>query len=456
MASSGEWSPTSWRTFPIKQQANYPDAAEFEKAVDQIKSLPPIISHVEVDRLRTQLAEVSRGERFLLQGGDCAERFADCNSDLIKKKLRILLQMSLVLVWGSRMPTVRIGRIAGQYAKPRSKDTEMVDGKEIPTFRGENVNGFGPEDRTPDPRRLVDGYFHSAATVNYARSLLDNGFANIHDCSQWDLEFANISKRKDDYKSMVENVSDSLQFVSTCGVDMSPELQKVDFFISHEGLGLAYEEAMTRKEDGKFYNLGAQFLWIGDRTRQIDHAHVEYFRGIQNPIGIKVGPTTDPAELCAVLEKIWPDPQNTPGKVTLITRFGYGKVKELLPKIIKAVTAKNFPVVWCCDPCHGNTTTAPGNGYKTRDFDHMLSEILSTAEVHKRLGTPFGGIHLELTGENVTECTGGPEGLTASDLPIQYTSYCDPRLNYAQSMEVAFLLAQTLKDGQDDTKNSTK
>jgi 3-deoxy-7-phosphoheptulonate synthase len=446
MASSGEWSPTSWRDFPIKQQASYPDAAEFEKAVNQIKSLPPIISHVEVDRLRKQLAEVSRGERFLLQGGDCAERFADCNAELIEKKIRILLQMSLVLVWGSRKPTVRIGRIAGQYAKPRSKDTEIVDGKEVFSFRGENVNGFSPDDRTPDPRRLVDGYFHSAATVNYARCLLDSGIANINDCSKWDLGFVANSKRKDEYQSMITHVSDSLSFVKTCGVATAPELQKIDFFISHEGLGLAYEEAMTRKVGDKYYNLSAQFLWIGDRTRQIDHAHVEFFRGIENPIGIKVGPTTDPDELCAVLEKVWPDPTNSPGKVTLITRFGEGKVKQLLPKIIKAVTAKGFPVVWCCDPCHGNTTTAPGNGYKTRDFDHVLSEILNTAEVHKRLGTPFGGIHLELTGENVTECTGGPEGLTASDLPIQYTSYCDPRLNYAQSMEVAFLLAQSLKD----------
>jgi len=453
MASSEEWSPSSWKDLPIKQQAHYPDQAEFEKAVDKIKTLPPIISHVEVDRLREQLAEVSCGKRFLLQGGDCAERFADCNAELIQKKIKILLQMSLVLVWGSRLPVVRIGRIAGQYAKPRSKDTEIVDGKEIPTFRGENVNGFAPDDRTPDPRRLVDGYFHSAATINYARCLLSSGFADINDCSQWDLDFASISKRKGEYQGMLNDVSDSLQFVRTCGGGTEKSLQGVDFFISHEGLGLAYEEAMTRKVGDKYYNLGAEFLWIGDRTRQIDHAHVEFFRGIENPIGIKVGPTTDPEELCAVLEKVWPDPKSSPGKVTLITRFGEGKVKALLPLVIKAVTAKGFPVVWCCDPCHGNTTTAAENGLKTRSFDHILSEIISTAEVHKRYGTPFGGIHLELTGENVTECTGGPENLTESDLPIQYTSFCDPRLNYAQSMEVAFIVAQFLKEAQKGKTN---
>ena len=316
--------------------------------------------------------------------------------------------------------------------------------KKVPVFRGENVNGFEVSERIPDPQRLVKGYFHSSATLNYGRVLLANGLGDLHDAAKWDLGFVENSKRKKEYESMLEQILDSLHFVHTCGIEENNSLSSVDLFTSHEGLGLAYEEAMTRKINGKHYNLGTNFLWIGDRTRQLDHAHVEYFRGIANPIGVKVGPSMEPNELVELIQKLWLNPQETPGKITLITRFGASKVEALLPQHIEAVQAAGLKVVWSCDPCHGNTFKAE-NGYKTRRFDQILLEVQKTLEVHNRMNSILGGVHFELTGENVTECIGGPEDLTAEDLPQQYTTYCDPRMNYAQSMEVAFLLAKQLK-----------
>lgn len=403
----------------------------------------------EIEQLKQQLAEVADGKRFLLQGGDCAERFQDCRSELIEKKLKIMIQMSLVLVWGARMPTVRVARMAGQFAKPRSSDTEVVDGDVVPSFRGENINGFEKENRTPDPNRLLEGYFHSAATLNYGRLLVASGFADIHDAGKWDFGFVQASTRREEYQHMVQQITDSLQFVHMCGVGTdNNHLKTVDLFISHEGLELGYEETMTREIDGKFYNVGTDFLWIGDRTRQLDHAHIEYFRGIENPIGIKVGPSMPPSELVPLIRKLWRDPENNPGKITLITRYGNGKVASLLPKHIEAVKEAGLKVIWSCDPCHGNTVTAE-NGYKTRPFDRIFGELKQTIEVHRRMGTSLGGVHFELTGENVTECVGGPEGINEVDLPVHYTSYCDPRLNYSQSMEVAFLLAKSLSVNRD-------
>ncbi|KAF0693586.1 Aste57867_15451 [Aphanomyces stellatus] len=445
MAGHNDWSPSSWRTKPIKHQPPYPNEKELDAVLDKLKGLPPLVSVQEVDKLRLQLAEVAEGKRFILQGGDCAESFSDCQSDIIEKKLRIMMQMSLVLVWGARMPTTRVARMAGQFSKPRSQATEIVDGEEVCTFRGENVNGFNKDERTPDPNRLLEGYFHSAATLNYGRLLLDNGFADIHDAAKWDLGFVQNSVRREEYSHMVEAIQDSLHFVHTCGVGTDNSLKTMDLFISHEGLGLGYEEAMTREVNGQFYNLGTDFLWIGDRTRQLDHAHVEYFRGVANPIGVKVGPSTPPAELVELVRTLWPNPEATPGKITLITRYGDDKVESLLPLHIAAIQAAGLKVVWSCDPCHGNTITTP-NGYKTRPFARILSEVQQTVMIHQRMGSYLGGVHFELTGENVTECTGGPEGLSATDLPERYTTMCDPRLNYTQSMEVAFLLAKYLKN----------
>ncbi|CAK4712581.1 unnamed protein product [Aphanomyces euteiches] len=442
---SKPWSPSSWRGLPIKHQPPYPDEKHLETVLDRLKKLPPLVSVQEVDKLRVQLAEAAEGKRFILQGGDCAETFADCQSDIIEKKLRIMMQMSLVLVWGARMPTTRIARMAGQFSKPRSQATEIIDGEEVCTFRGENVNGYNKDQRTPDPNRLLEGYFHSVATLNYGRVLLDNGFADIHDAAKWELGFVQNSIRREEYSHMVEAIQDSLHFVHTCGVGSDNSLKTMDLFVSHEGLGLGYEESMTRQVEGKYYNLGTDFLWIGDRTRQLDHAHVEYFRGIANPIGIKIGPTTPPEDLVELVRTLWPDPEATPGKIMLITRYGDDKVETLLPLHIAAIQASGLKVVWSCDPCHGNTITT-ANGYKTRPFARILSELQQTVVIHQRMGSYLGGVHLELTGENVTECTGGPEGLSAADLPERYTTMCDPRLNYSQGMEVAFLLSKYLKN----------
>ncbi|OQS04629.1 phospho-2-dehydro-3-deoxyheptonate aldolase, partial [Thraustotheca clavata] len=426
-----QWTPSSWRKFPIKQQPPYPDAKAFDKVLNKLQSLPPLVSVQEIERLRDQLAEVADGKRFLLQGGDCAESFRDCRPDLIEKKLRIMMQMSLVLVWGARMPTTRVARMAGQFAKPRSQETEVIDGVEVCTFRGENVNGFDKNDRTPDPQRLLEGYYHSAATMNYGRLLLDSGFADIHDAGKWDLGFVQNSIRSEQYSHMVSAIQDSLHFVHTCGVGYDTNLKTMDLFISHEGLGLGYEEAMTRKVNGKYYNVGTDFLWIGDRTRQLDHAHVEYFRGIANPIGVKVGPSMKPDELVELIQKLWPNPSATPGKITLITRYGESKVAAMLPAHIEAVQKAGLKVVWSCDPYHGNTITTD-NGYKTRPFSRIFSELRQTLDIHVAHGSYLGGVHFEMTGENVTECIGGPEQLDETDLTERYTTACDPRMNYAQ------------------------
>ncbi|KAI9916940.1 hypothetical protein PsorP6_017151 [Peronosclerospora sorghi] len=453
---SGEWTPSSWRQFPVKQQASYPDEKEVTKVYQKsplandvgmlftVQTLPGLVSVHEIEDLKAQLAQVAAGKRFLLQGGDCAERFQDCQPELIEKKLKIMMQMSLVLVWGARMPTVRVARMAGQFAKPRSSDTEILDGETVISFRGENINGYEKEQRVPDPTRLLRGYFHSAATLNYGRVLVSSGFADIHDAGKWDLDFVQTSSRREEYQHMVNEITDSLHFVHMCGVGAdSPHLKTVDLFVSHEGLELGYEEAMTRKINGKYYNVGTDFLWIGDRTRQLDHAHVEYFRGIGNPIGIKIGPSMAVDDLVPLIRKLWKDPEENPGKITLITRYGSDKVSDFLPKHIAAVEVAGLKVIWSCDPCHGNTIVAE-NGYKTRPFDRIFSELEQTLEIHRKAGTSLGGVHFELTGENVTECIGGPEGIDERDLPLRYTSYCDPRLNYSQSMEVAFLLAKNL------------
>ena len=438
------WSPDSWHGKPIKQQPSYRDENAVAAALARVRELPPLVAHGEVDALRTRLARASRGEAFLLQGGDCAERFADCSKEPIEAKLKILLQMSLVLTWGARIPVVRVARIGGQYAKPRSKDTEVIDGVELPSFRGEHVNGIEPtlEAREPDPNRLIDTYFHSSATLNYARALLDGGFADLHNPQHWDLGYVRSNKNREAYETIRESILDALDFVESTGVSGQGAFRTVELFASHEGLLLPYEEAHTIQINGRWYNLGAHMLWIGDRTRQLDGAHVEYFRGIENPMGVKVGPTMQPSELVELLETL--EPKNRAGRITLITRMGADKVADGLPVLIDAVERAGRQVVWSCDPMHGNTEST-SSGVKTRNFDNISRELEETFRVHDQMKTILGGVHFELTGQDVTECVGGPQELSESDLSRSYETYCDPRLNYAQSMEMAFLMAQRLQ-----------
>ncbi|KAF3938861.1 hypothetical protein ABW19_dt0207948 [Dactylella cylindrospora] len=441
-----EWTPSSWQSKPIKQDVAYPDREAFEKVLAKLESLPMIVHPTEIGKLKASLKAVCEGKAFLLQGGDCAELFDYCTEAQIDAKIALLLQMSLVLIHGLRLPVVRIGRIAGQFAKPRSSPTEIVDGKEIPSFRGDNINGFDPSERTPDPSRLVQAYFHSSTTLNYIRTQLSAGYADLHHPFNWSLSHVQDSEVKAKYLRTVEALTDSLSFMRTIGADTSSSLRGVDFYTSHEGLILEYEQSFTRHwkplhKEGKegWYNTSAHFIWIGDRTRQLDGAHVEYFRGLENPIGIKVGPTFKDEEFGRLLDIV--NPSREPGKVTLITRYGCEKIEKILPGHIDAVTKTGHPVIWQCDPMHGNTRSSPESGVKTRQYSSIMSEILSALKIHKEKGTWLGGIHLELTGDPVTECVGGSEGLTDKDLSLNYQTYCDPRLNGKQALDVAFTIS---------------
>nr|POE77487.1 phospho-2-dehydro-3-deoxyheptonate aldolase [Quercus suber] len=476
--TANNWSPTSWRSKPIQQPVVYEDQAAVAASVAKLHRLPPIVTPNEIWRLRRSLADVAQGKAFLLQGGDCAELFDYCNDDAIDSKVKLLLQMSLVLIWGGNKPVVRIARMAGQYAKPRSKPTEMFEGKEIPSFRGDILNGFPEDQRSIDPDRLVQAYFHSAATLNYVRAQLSSGIADLHNPMDWNLGHVGNPELQAKYTRIVESISESLRFMRTVGADTAGQLQTVDLFTSHEALLLEYESALTRnlkhpsnrfiptkpaptpkvssltggvlsnsaiKETTGHYNTSAHFLWVGDRTRQPDHAHIEYLRGIENPIGIKVGPTTSTSDLVALLDLV--NPEHQVGKVTLITRYGEGKVDELLPTHISAVrgTPHADAVVWQCDPMHGNTRST-SSGVKTRSFASIFSELASAIRIHKELGTYLGGVHLELTGDAVTECTGGSQGLQDEDLAERYETFCDPRLNEKQALELAFLVADSQRD----------
>lgn len=438
------WSPQSWRGKEIRQQPAYDDPAELERVLKQVRSVPSLVHQGEVDTLREQLILAGRGGAFILQGGDCAERFEDCTPEVIESKLKIILQMSLVLTWGARIPVVRIGRMAGQYAKPRSSDTEIINGVPLPSFRGDNVNGIEPtpESRRADPDRLARSYFYSAATLNYVRALLDGGFADLHHPQHWDLGFVRSVARRAEYEGMLERMLDSLSFVESTGVKGSAAFRTVEFYASHEGLLLPYEEAMTVAVGARWYNLGAHMLWIGERTRQLNGAHVEYFCGIENPVGIKVGPAISAVELVELIRTI--EPANREGRVMLITRLGASAAGKRLPELIAATREQKLNVVWACDPMHGNTITTE-SGYKTRRFDAIREELRQTFEAHDRSGSHLGGVHFELTGADVTECVGGPQELSEADLSRSYETYCDPRLNYGQSLEMAFLLAQKLQ-----------
>ncbi|MCJ1484240.1 Aromatic/aminoadipate aminotransferase 1 [Schaereria dolodes] len=461
-----EWSPSSWTLKPIKQDVTYEDRGALENALAKLERLPPIVTPTEIIKLKKSLKDVALGKALLLQGGDCAELFDYCGQSTIESKIKLLLQMSLVLIWGAKKPVVRIARMAGQFAKPRSSPTEMHNGVEIPSFRGDNINGYNPEDRTPDPSRLVAAYFHSASTLNYIRAALSSGIADLHSPLDWELGHVRDRGIKAQYERIVESITESLQFMRTVGADSAASgLETVDLYTSHEGLLLEYEQTLTRRlkhppgkaypivsakasfqtsGDGKgWYNTSAHFLWIGDRTRQLGGAHVEYFRGLENPIGIKVGPTMKEDELVQLLDIV--NPSKEVGKVTLITRYGENKVNALLGMHIEAVKASGHVVVWQCDPMHGNTRSTPA-GIKTRQFSSILSEVSSALKVHREHGSFLGGVHLELTGDAVTECVGGSEGLTDEDLTLNYTTYCDPRLNEKQALELAFLVAGHYRD----------
>jgi len=438
-----EWTPASWQNRPAGQQPAYPDNGALAGAVAQLASLPPLVTSWEVERLRTQLAEAAAGKRFLLQGGACAERFDQCSSEIITNKLKILLQMSLVLTHGLKRRIIRVGRFAGQYAKPRSSDTEERDGVTLPSYRGEIINGpgFTAEERTPDPERLLRGFEHAAMTLNFIRSLVDGGFADLHHPEYWDLDFVAHSPRAQEYQRVVESLSDSLQFMETLAGIQPGEISRVDFYTSHEGLLLPYEQAVTRRVPRRegWYNLGTHFPWVGLRTAEVDGAHVDYFRGIRNPIGVKIGPTMTPEWLLELLETL--DPESEPGRLTLIHRMGHAKVGDRLPPLIEAVQRAERTVLWCCDPMHGNTETTAG-GRKTRRFENILSELEQSFEIHADLGSYQGGVHFELSGDNVTECIGGARGLSEVDLDRAYESRVDPRLNYEQALEMALLIGR--------------
>jgi 3-deoxy-7-phosphoheptulonate synthase len=440
-----DWTPFSWQEKPARQQPAYPDEETLASTVGDLAALPPLVTSWEVERLRAQLAEAASGERFLLQGGACAERFDQCSAEIITNKLKILLQMSLVLTFGLKRRIIRVGRFAGQYAKPRSEDNEVRDGVSLPSYRGEIINapGFTAEERTPDPERMLRGYEHSALTLNFIRSLVDGGFADLHHPEYWDLEFVTHSPRAQEYQRMVESISDSLRFMETLAGIQAGEISRVDFFTSHEGLLLPYEAAQTRQVPRRegWYNLATHFPWIGLRTAQVDGAHVDYFRGIRNPIGVKIGPSMTPEWLLDLLDVL--DPDGELGRVTLIHRMGHDKVAERLPPLIEAVLGAGRTVLWCCDPMHGNTEKTAG-GYKTRRFENILSELEQSFDIHAELGSYQGGVHFELSGDNVTECIGGARGLTEVDLERAYESRVDPRLNYEQALEMALLVARKI------------
>lgn len=444
--SDAPWTPDSWQNRTVMQQPTYPDEEALERTVAELSSLPPLVTSWEVEALKAQLAACARGEAFLLQGGDCAETFETCRPDSITSLLKIMLQMSLVLTHGTRRKVVRVGRVAGQYAKPRSADEERQGDEVLPSYRGDlfNRSPFTREDRTPDPQLLLRGYERAALTLNFIRGLIDGGFADIHHPEYWDLDFVDQSPMSAEYKRIVDAIRDSLDFMENVLDTPEESMKRVDFYTSHEGLALRYEQAQTRTVPRRsgYYNLSTHFPWIGMRTAQLDGAHIEYFRGIRNPIGLKVGPGMDPEWLSRLVDILHPDDE--PGRLTLITRLGAGQVRDKLPELVDTVLATGKTVNWAVDPMHGNTEST-ATGIKTRQFDNILDEVQGSFEVHAARSSVLGGIHVEITGDNVTECMGGARGLDEADLERAYLSKVDPRLNYEQAMELAMLVAHELR-----------
>jgi 3-deoxy-7-phosphoheptulonate synthase len=443
-----KWSPHSWRKKLIVQVPDYPDGAALAEVEGQLASFPPLVFAGEARNLKRALASVAAGDAFLLQGGDCAESFAEHGANNIRDFFRLFLQMAVVLTYAAASPVVKVGRIAGQFAKPRSSPIEKRDGVELPAYRGDIINGndFSVEARTPDPRRQLEAYRQSAATLNLLRAFATGGYANLSNAHQWMLSFVKDSPQSKRYQELAGHLTEALEFMRACGVDpeIHPEMRTTDFFTSHEALLLGYEQAFTRTDSttGDWYCTSGHMLWIGDRTRQPDHAHIEYCRGIRNPLGLKTGPTQKPDELLRLIDML--DPDNEPGRLTLICRMGADKAAEHLPRLVRAVKRAGRNVVWSCDPMHGNTITSL-TGYKTRPFDQILKEVRTFFQVHAAEGTYAGGVHLEMTGQNVTECTGGARAISDEDLNDRYHTVCDPRLNAEQSLDLAFLLADLLK-----------
>ncbi|KJY95693.1 class II 3-deoxy-7-phosphoheptulonate synthase [Pseudoalteromonas ruthenica] len=445
------WSPNSWRDLPIVQQPTYPDEAQLGKVESELNNAPPLVFAEETRSLFKHLEDVCEGRAFLLQGGDCAESFNDFNAANIRDTFKTLLQMAVVLTYGGKCPVVKIARMAGQFAKPRSADIETKDGTSLPSYRGDIINSyeFTEQARVPDPQRLMKAYHHSAATLNLLRAFAQGGLADLHQVNRWNMSFVAANPLKDKYQQLADRIQDALEFMEVCGINSTnaPSLTETALYTSHEALLLGYEQALTRRDhlSGDWYDCSAHFVWIGERTRQLDHAHIEFFRGIKNPIGVKVGPGMDPDELIRLIDAV--NPENIPGRLTLITRMGADVLPEKLPALVRKVQQEGRKVIWSSDPMHGNTEKA-SSGYKTRSFDNILREISQFFAVHKAEGSYAGGVHLEMTGQHVTECTGGAYGLSDADLAQRYRTQCDPRLNADQVLELGFLVADLLKDAR--------
>lgn len=443
-----EWSPKTWRKLPIKQQPIYEDLHQLAEVEQLLRQFPSLIFPTEARKLKSELAAVAQGEAFLLQGGDCAESFAEFSDANLRSFFRVLLQMTVALMYGAGKPVVKVGRIAGQFSKPRSTDTETIDGIELPSYRGDMVNGieFTKETRQADPNRLLRAYHQSTSTLNYLRALAKGGYASLESINQWNMHFIAQSPQGKRFQDVAERISECLAFIKACGLPLEDveQLRDASFYTSHEALLLPYEEALTRhdEETGEYYVGSAHMLWIGDRTRDLDHAHVEFLRGVMNPIGVKVGPSTQPDQLIRLIDTL--NPTNEPGRLTLIARMGAEKVASLLPPLVERVKSEGRTVVWSCDPMHGNTVKSP-NGYKTRPFNQILSEVRNFFAIHQSIGTNAGGVHFEMTGQDVTECTGGAQAISELNLRDRYHTHCDPRLNASQSLELAFLISEELR-----------
>ncbi len=445
--STTEWTKTSWRKFPALQQPNWPDQKVYDQVQAEIAELPPLVFAGEIRDLKAQLALAAEGNAFVLQGGDCAEEFAMCKAPVIRELLKVILQMAVVISYAGGKPVVKLGRIAGQYAKPRSADTEVVNGVEMPSYRGDMVNAIDPtpEARRPDPRRMLEGYFRACSTMNIVRAFTRGGFAALNRVHAWNNEFVKNSPQGQNYEKLAKNIDQAIKFMQLIGIDTEiPQIKQASFYTSHEALLLGYEEALTRQDSttGDWYDCSGHMLWIGDRTRQLDGAHIEFLRGVLNPIGMKVGPKHDIDEVKKIIHRL--NPENEAGRLTLITRFGAKKIEDYLPRLAREMKQEGFNLVWSCDPMHGNTYTA-GSGYKTRNFDEILQEIRAFFQIHWNEGTVPGGVHFELTGENVTECTGGGREIKDEQLVNNYLTNCDPRLNAEQSLELAFQIAEMLR-----------
>ncbi len=451
------WKVNSWRKYPVKHIPEYPDKKELDKVLDKIRTFPPLVFAGETRHLKQQLAEVVDGKAFLLQGGDCAESFAEFHPDNIRDTFKLMLQMSLVLTYSASLPVVKLGRIAGQFSKPRSSPVEVKDGIELPSYLGDNINGieFNEKARIPDPKRLFKAYSQSAATLNLIRAFSHGGFADLKKVHTWNLGFIKKSPETKRFKELEDQIANALDFMDACGInsDFNRRLKTVNFWTSHEALLLPFEESMTRTDSttGENHDTSAHFVWIGDRTRQLDGGHVEFCRGIENPVGIKCGPTLKADDLINLCNKI--NPKNEKGKITLISRFGCDNVSKHLPKLIRAIKKEGLNVIWSCDPCHGNTMQA-STGFKTRPFNSVLKEVKNVFSCHQSEGSYAGGLHIELTGQNVTECTGGAQKISEKDLSSRYHTHCDPRLNANQALELAFLISDEIKKNSSYSKNA--